>query len=153
MAEFEVVRSRSIEAPPTRIHGLIADLRAWRSWSPWEDHDPELRRSYSGAESGVGARYAWEGNRRAGKGSMEIVADEPERVALRLTFEKPWKATNDVDFTLRPAGDGATDVSWRMRGENRGVAAVFARAMSMDRLVGRDFEKGLERLKAAAEGG
>lgn len=151
MADFEVVRSTKVEAPPARVHGLIDDFRQWRAWSPWEDVDPDLRRDYSGAESGVGARYAWEGNRRAGKGSMEIVESTPERIALRLAFEKPWKATNRVVFELQPAGGEATDVTWRMNGANKGVAAVFSRVVPMDRLLGRDFEKGLGRLKATAE--
>ena len=151
MAEFEVVRSTSIAAPRERVHGLIDDFRAWRAWSPWEDVDPELRREYSGPETGVGARYAWQGNRRAGKGSMEIVESTPERIELRLSFEKPWKATNRVVFELAGAGDGATETTWRMTGTNRGFAALFGRFVSMDRMIGKDFEKGLARLKAAAE--
>jgi Polyketide cyclase / dehydrase and lipid transport len=151
MADFEVVRSTTIGAPAERVHGLIDDFHAWRAWSPWEDVDPDLRRDYSGAESGVGARYAWEGNRKAGKGDMEIVGSTPERIDVRLTFEKPWKATNAVAFTLVPAGDGATDVTWRMSGTQRGLSALFGRFVSMDRLVGKDFEKGLARMKAAAE--
>jgi Polyketide cyclase / dehydrase and lipid transport len=151
MADFEVVRSTTISAPAQRVHGLIDDFHAWRAWSPWEDVDPDLRREYSGAESGVGARYAWEGNRKAGKGDMEIVGSAPERVDVRLTFEKPWKATNAVVFTLTPAGDDATEVTWRMNGTQRGMAALFGRFVSMDRLVGKDFEKGLARMKAAAE--
>jgi Polyketide cyclase / dehydrase and lipid transport len=151
MGDFEVVRSTRISAPAERIHGLIDNFRAWRSWSPWEDLDPELRREYSGSESGVGARYAWEGNRKAGKGSMEIVGSTPERVDVRLTFERPWKATNAVSFTLAPAGDGETDVTWRMTGTQRGFAALFGKLISMDRMVGKDFEKGLTRMKSAAE--
>jgi hypothetical protein len=151
MGDFEVVRSTRISAPAERIHGLIDNFRAWRSWSPWEDLDPELRREYSGSESGVGARYAWEGNRKAGKGDMEIVGSTPERVDVRLTFERPWKATNAVSFTLAPAGDGETDVTWRMTGTQRGFAALFGKLISMDRMVGKDFEKGLTRMKSAAE--
>jgi polyketide cyclase/dehydrase/lipid transport protein len=151
MPDFEVVRSTRIDAPAERVRGLIDDFHAWRAWSPWEDVDPDLRREYSGAESGVGARYAWEGNRKAGKGDMEIVGSEPERVDVRLTFEKPWKATNAVTFTLVPAGESATDVTWRMTGRQRGLAGLFGRIVSMDRLVGKDFEKGLARMKAAAE--
>src|SRR5918992_5891418 len=100
MGDFEVVRETTIAAPRERVHGLIDDFRAWRSWSPWEEVDPNLKRDYSGAESGVGARYAWEGNRKAGKGSMEIVSSTAERIELRLVFEKPWKATNGVVFEL-----------------------------------------------------
>jgi hypothetical protein len=153
MADYEVVRSTTIAAPAERLHGLIDDFHAWRAWSPWEDVDPELRRDYSGAESGVGARYAWEGNRKAGKGNMEIVDSTPDRVDVRLSFEKPWQATNAVAFTLAPAGDGATEVTWRMRGTNKGFAAIFTKVFSMDRMLGKDFEKGLARMKAAAESG
>jgi hypothetical protein len=134
------------------VHGLIDDFHQWRQWSPWEDLDPDLKREYSGAESGAGSRYAWEGNRKAGKGQMEMVDSTPERVGVKLTFEKPFKASNDVAFELAPAGDG-TEVTWRMTGEHKGLAGVFGRVMGMDRLVGKDFEKGLARLKTAAESG
>jgi carbon monoxide dehydrogenase subunit G len=81
---------------------------------------------------------------------MEIVSSTPEAIGLKLAFRKPWTATNDVTFTFVPAGDG-TEVTWRMTGETRGTAALFAKVFSMDRMVGRDFEKGLARLKAVAE--
>ena len=153
MGDFEVTRSTTIDAPRERVRGLIDDFHEWRKWSPWEDVDPDLKRDYSGAESGPGAKYAWEGNRKAGKGNMEIVSSSPERVDVRLVFEKPWKATNQVAFELRPAAGESTEVTWRMNGTNRGFAAVFARFVPMDRLVGKDFEKGLARMKATAEGG
>ena len=152
MADFEVARSRTIAAPPERIHGLIDDFHQWRSWSPWEDVDPDLQRDYSGAQSGEGARYAWEGNRKAGKGNMEIVDSKPDHVEVRLTFEKPWKATNRVVFQLAPEAQG-TEVTWRMYGEHKGVMKVLSKVMSMDRMVGKDFEKGLDRLKRQAESG
>jgi hypothetical protein len=151
MGDFEVVRGTTIAAPRERVHGLIDDFHAWREWSPWEDLDPNLKRDYSGAESGVGAKYAWEGNRKAGKGDMEIVSSTPERIEVRLVFEKPWKASNQVVYELTPAGGAATDVTWRMRGRTTGFAALFGRIFTMDRLVGKDFEKGLARMKAAAE--
>jgi hypothetical protein len=151
MGDFEVSRSATIAAPPRRLHELIDDFHQWRSWSPWEDVDPNLQREYSGADSGVGARYAWEGNRKAGKGSMEIVESTPQRVELRLVFEKPWKADNRVVFDLVPSGDNVTQVTWRMLGTTTGVGALFSKVVPMDRMVGKDFEKGLERMKSAAE--
>ena len=126
------------------------DFHEWPAWSPWEDVDPALQRTYSGPDSGVGAHYAWSGNRKAGSGSMEITSSTPEEIDLRLSFLKPWKATNDVTFTLVPVG-GGTEVTWRMTGEQKGAAAVFGKVFNMDKLLGKDFEKGLARLKAAAE--
>ena len=70
---FTVERSATVDAPAESIYPHIADFHRWTSWSPWEGVDPDLRRSYTGPESGIGAKYAWSGNRKAGRGSMEIV--------------------------------------------------------------------------------
>lgn len=152
MPEFEVSRSTTVLADPERVHELVDDLRAWQQWSPWEQLDPDLQREYSGAESGVGARYAWSGNKKAGAGSMEITASTPEEVRVRLVFLKPFKAENDVDFTIRPVADG-TAVTWRMRGQQKGLMGLVGRFLPMDKLVGKDFERGLAQLKECAERG
>ena len=152
-ATFTVERSTTVEASAARIYPHLVDFHAWTAWSPWEDIDPAMRRSYSGAGAGLGARYAWDGNRKAGRGSMEIVrADEPERVGIDLAFEKPFKSRNDTVFVLEEAGPGRTRVTWTMTGPMTLMARVFGIVMSMDKLVGRDFEKGLARLKAVDEG-
>jgi hypothetical protein len=150
MSTYEVVRSTTIAADPALVHRLVNDFHEWPKWSPWEDLDPGMERTHSGAASGVGAHYAWKGNRRAGEGSMEIRSSTPEQVALTVSFLKPWKATNDIVLSLAPSGDG-TDVTWTLRGEQKGLMSVVGRVVPMDRLVGKDFEKGLARLKATAE--
>ncbi|MBF6077717.1 SRPBCC family protein [Nocardia beijingensis] len=152
MAEFEVVRSAVITADPARVHGLINDFRKWVEWSPWEDLDPQLQRSYSGAESGVGARYAWSGNRKAGAGSMEIIGSADREISVRLEFLKPMKATNMVTFLLDPVETG-TEVTWRMTGRQTGLMGVIGKFIPMDKFVGRDFEKGLARMQEAVMAG
>jgi hypothetical protein len=147
---FTVSRSTTIAAAPAAVRALVEDFRTWRTWSPWEDVDPQLARTYTGADSGVGAHYAWVGNRKAGAGSMEIVASTPESLRIALEFLKPWRASNDVVFTFAPDGDG-TRVTWTMSGVHAGLAKVFARFVDTDKLVGPDFEKGLARLKELAE--
>jgi uncharacterized protein YndB with AHSA1/START domain len=149
---YTVERSATMDAPPTRIYRQIADFHNWTNWSPWEDVDPQLRRTYSGAESGRGAVYSWSGNRKAGQGRMEIVeATEPSKVQIDLVFEKPWKARSDTLFTIEPAGDGSR-VTWTMTGQKSFMTKVMGVFTSMDKMVGPDFEKGLARLKAATEG-
>ncbi|MEU1999552.1 SRPBCC family protein [Nocardia gamkensis] len=149
MAEFEVVRSAVVTAEPARVHRLINDFHKWVEWSPWEDLDPQLQRSYSGADSGVGARYAWSGNRKAGAGSMEIIGSADREIGVRLDFLKPMKATNMVTFILDPVETG-TEVTWRMTGRQTGLMGVIGKFIPMDKFVGRDFEKGLARLQQAA---
>lgn len=154
MASFRVSRTASMDADPGRVHALVNDFRAWTAWSPWEDLDPNLDRVYAGAETGVGAQYAWSGNRKAGAGSMEILASVPERIDLVVVFMRPFKATNDISFTFTPtsgaAGEG-TVVEWAMTGQNSGLRALLGRLIPMDKIVGKDFEKGLARLKETAE--
>ena len=151
MPSFELSRSTTVAAPPERVHALLDDFRAWRQWSPWEDVDPDLRRTYTGPERGVGAHYAWVGNKKAGEGTMEVVEDTPSTVAVDLRFLKPFEATNLTRFDLEPAGDG-TRVVWTMTGERNLAFAVMGK-LFFDKAIGKDFDKGLARLKAAAEKG
>ena len=150
MGSYTVERSITVKAPPSRLHGLVDDFHRWTLWSPWEDLDPALERTYSGPDHGVGAHYAWSGNRKAGRGSMEITGSSPDGVDLTIEFLKPFRSTSQTRFVLEPNGAG-TRVRWVMTGEHAGLMALFGKVMSMDKLIGPDFEKGLARLKAVAE--
>jgi uncharacterized protein YndB with AHSA1/START domain len=148
---FRIERAATIQAPPDRIFPLINDFRNWTRWSPWEKMDPALKRTYSGAPSGPGAVYEWEGNKKVGKGRMEIVdAPPPSRVTIKLDFLKPFEAHNTADFTLTSQG-GSTLVTWAMHGPNIFLSKVMGMFVNMDRMIGKDFETGLANLKTAAE--
>jgi hypothetical protein len=149
--QFRIERSTRIKASPDRIYPLLDDFHRWGGWSPWEKLDPDLRRTYSGAERGPGAVYHWVGNKKVGEGQMEITgASAPTELTIKLDFLKPFEAHNITHFTLRPDAD-ATAVTWAMTGTSPYMMKVMGVFVSMDRLVGRDFEAGLANLKAAAE--
>ena len=150
--EFLVQRRTTIAAPAEAVYPLIDDFHRWIEWSPWEGIDPKLDRAYSGAESGVGAIYEWGGNRKAGAGQMEITsADPPREVVIALTFHRPFKSSSTARFTLTPT-DAGTEVVWAMAGPKTLMTRVMGVFMSMDKMIGPDFEKGLSQLAAAAEG-
>jgi uncharacterized protein YndB with AHSA1/START domain len=147
---YTVERSRTIDAPAERVFPLIADFRQWTRWSPWEDVDPDLHRSYSGAESGVGAVYGWSGNRKAGAGRMQILRAEPNsRVEVDLQFEKPFRSRNTSTFVLEPLGD-RTRVTWRMTGPRPAFMRLTQKFFDMDKLIGKDFDRGLDRMALVA---
>jgi uncharacterized protein YndB with AHSA1/START domain len=148
---FTVERSTTIDAPPGRVYEQLVDFRNWPAWSPWEQLDPAMRRTYSGAASGTGAVYEWSGNRKAGQGRMEITdAVEPTSVRIDLRFDKPFPAQNVSAFTVEPRGTSSF-VTWRMTGPLNLVMRVIGVVRSMDAMVGPDFEKGLAALKAVTE--
>jgi uncharacterized protein YndB with AHSA1/START domain len=147
---FTVERSASIAAAPETVYDLIADFHKWPQWSPWEELDPGMTRTHSGAESGVGAKYAWSGNRKAGQGDMTITqVAAPRQVKIALNFLKPFKASNVTTFTLTPEGRG-TKVLWSMTGPEPLLMRIFHFVFNMDKMVGKDFEKGLAKLDKAA---
>jgi hypothetical protein len=148
---YTVERSTTIDAPPGRVYQQVADFHSWRNWSPWEGLDPDLRRTYSGSETGRGAVYEWAGNRKAGAGRMEITeATDPTSVSIDLHFLKPFKAQNQAVFHIRPEGSGS-HVTWTMTGRRTLVTKIMGIVKSMDAMIGPDFEKGLASLKSAVE--
>jgi uncharacterized protein YndB with AHSA1/START domain len=148
---FQIQRSISINTPPDKVFPHINDFHKWDSWSPWEKLDPNLQRTHSGAPSGKGAIYAWEGNSNVGSGRMEILeSTPPSRILIKLDFLKPFEAHNQTEFKME--GSGPTTVVWTMTGAQAFPMKVMGVFMSMDNMVGKDFEKGLASLKAVAEG-
>ena len=148
---FTVHRSMTMKAPPDKVFALVNDLHNWGQWSPWEKLDPAMKRTHSGAASGTGAVYAWDGNSDAGAGRMEITESVPSsKIVITLDFTKPWASSNTTLFELTPKGDSTT-VSWTMSGPSPYITKLMTTFVSMDKLVGGDFEKGLSAIKVIAE--
>jgi hypothetical protein len=148
---FQVQRSLRINASADKIFPLINNMRGMNTWNPFAEADPEIKITYTGPESGKGARYQWTGNSKVGEGSIEITdVSEPSRVALRLDMLKPLEGHNTVVFTLVPSG-AETEVTWAMSGERPFIGKVMDAVFNMDRMVGGQFEKGLAKLKTIAE--
>lgn len=149
--EFKLVRSTKMSAPPEKIFPHVNNLRLWDAWSPWAKLDPNAKNSFEGPASGVGAAMSWSGNKKIGEGRMTITESMPsELIGFRLDFVKPFKTTTTAEFAFRPEGS-QTRVTWSMSGKSNSFAKVFGLLMNCDDLAGRDFEKGLARLKAVAE--
>jgi uncharacterized protein YndB with AHSA1/START domain len=148
---LRVQRSVSINAPPERIFSLISDFHHWVTWSPYEQKDPAMKRTYSGAERGRGAVYAWDGDKNVGSGRMEILdVSAPSKIVIKLDFFKPFEGHNTAEFTMLPQGDG-THVTWLMHGPANFMSRLIQVFMNLDNMIGKDFEAGLANLKTITE--
>ena len=148
---FRIERSRDIKASPERIFALINDLRSWGDWSPYEKRDPQMHRTFSGADSGKGAVYQWDGDKNVGAGRMEIVdITPPSRIVIKLDFIRPIEGHNTAEFTMTPRGD-MTRVTWAMFGPAPFISKLMQVFISFDKMIGKDFEQGLNNLKTLAE--
>jgi uncharacterized protein YndB with AHSA1/START domain len=150
-ADFRIQRSALIAAPAQAVFAQVNDFRKWLAWSPWEKMDPALKRTYEGPPAGTGAKYAWQGNKNVGEGQMTITESRPgELVRIKLEFVKPFAATNTAEFTFKPEG-GGTAVTWSMTGRNNFMAKAVSMFMSLEKMVGGQFEQGLAQMKSLVE--
>lgn len=148
---FRVERSVSVKAEPAKVFALLNDFHQFGSWSPWQSLDPAMKVTHSGAASGPGAVYEWVGNDAVGAGRMEILKAVPNAgVTVKLDFLKPFEGHNTTEYTLTTGADGTT-VTWAMFGPSPYISKVMGVFVSMDRMIGKDFERGLAQLKAVAE--
>ena len=148
---FRVQRSATMNAPAEKIFPYLEGLKRWTEWSPYEGRDPQMKRAYSGADSGKGAVYEWDGNDNVGKGRMEIVDSKPpSKVVIKLDFLKPFEGHNTAELTVEPKG-GQTIVTWAMYGPSTFMTKLIGMFMDMDDMIGRDFAAGLAKLKTVVE--
>ncbi|MFM8900211.1 MAG: SRPBCC family protein [Burkholderiales bacterium] len=148
---FRMERSITINAPADKVFPLINDLGQWAAWSPWEKKDAAMKRKLSNPSAGVGASYDWQGNSEVGTGRMQITeSTAPSKLVIQLDFIEPFAARNTSAFNLAPEG-GSTRVTWSLEGQNNFVSKLMQVFVSMDSMVGPDYEAGLKALKALAE--
>ncbi|MFT3840824.1 MAG: SRPBCC family protein [Myxococcaceae bacterium] len=147
---FTVQRKTTVNAPPEVVYGVVNDFHHFGDWSPWASMDPSMKTTYAGPESGKGASYAWVGNDKVGEGKMTITDSTPQKVTVALEFIKPFAASDEVVWAITPNGAN-TDFSWTMNGKSNFIFKAFGVFKDMDKMVGDDFQRGLDKLKTVAE--
>jgi hypothetical protein len=149
--EYRVMRSASVSAPPAAVFPQVNDFHNWEAWSPWAKLDPAMKQTYDGTPAGTGASYSWAGNSKVGEGRMTITDSRPnDLVRIKLDFIKPFASTADTEFTFKPEGDQSR-VTWTMSGRKNFMTKMFGLFVSMDKMIGKDFEKGLAQMKTVVE--
>ena len=149
--DYRLTRSTVITAPAAAVFAQVNDLRKWDDWSPWAKLDPAAKVTFEGPPAGAGAVFKWAGNDKVGAGTMTITESKPnERVATRTDFVKPFAGTSHSDFIFSATGD-QTNVIWTMSGTHNFIAKAMCLVMSMEQMLGPDFEKGLAQLKQVVE--
>jgi hypothetical protein len=150
-SDFRVARSVIISAPPPTVFAQVNDFHKWEAWNPWGKIDPAMKQTYEGAPAGVGSIYTWTGNNEVGQGRMTIIESRPsDLVRIKLDFLKPFAATNMAEFTFTPEGN-QTAVTWSMTGQKNFIAKAIHLFMSMEKMIGGQFAKGLAEMKSIAE--
>ena len=141
---YDTSRSRTIMAPTSVIFSYVNDFKEWPKWSPWsESFEGDMKITYDGNNSGIGAKYYWTGE-ESGDGNMEIINSTPYKsIDQKINFTAPFESTSDIYWTFEETTDGVI-VTWGMKGD----MSFFMRpiAAGMDEAMEKDFLRGLEKL-------
>ena len=146
---IHVERTISIDAPRATVFPLINGYKSFNEWSPWFELDPQAKYTYEGPAEGVGAKMSWVGDPGTlGSGSQTITASvDSSRVLTDVDFGQ-----GTAKQVIALSGDGQkTTVTWGIDldlGMNP-VGRYFG--LMFDGMIGKDFEKGLAKLKKYAE--
>mgnify|MGYP003672550523 CR=1 FL=1 len=151
---YNVSRSIEISRPKSEVFDYLRSLKKMDDWSPWARKDPNMEKKFSGVDGEVGATSYWLGNKDVGEGEQEVkkIVDG-ERIESELRFFKPWKSTSDCYLDVHDVGNGNTKVTWGFAGNNKFPMSIFSLFVSMDKMVGKDFEEGMRNLKTVIEKG
>jgi uncharacterized protein YndB with AHSA1/START domain len=146
-----VERSTFIAAEPAAVFGVLNGFTQFNQWSPWADLDPTAIYTLDGPTAGVGAKASWSStDPNVGAGSQEIVESVPnERIKLRLLFEG-YELDSYSLYLLSPEGRG-TRLTWAYETDFHGKLLNRYFGLLLERMIGRDYEKGLAKLKALVE--
>jgi hypothetical protein len=87
---YRFERTVTIAAPAEQVHGHIATFAAMDKWSPWNEHDPNMKKTTEGTDGTIGAVWKWEGNDDVGKGQQRLDSLTPTLIQTHLHFLEPF---------------------------------------------------------------
>ena len=149
---YDVSRSIEIEKPKDVVFTVLRSLKRQDEWSPWAKKDPNMKKEFRGTDGEVGSVSYWLGNKEVGEGEQEITKIiDGEKIEGELRFMKPFKSESNCYFITDETSGGGTKVTWGFSGNNKFPMSIMMLFMSMDKMVGKDFEEGLSSLKTLME--
>ena len=146
---YTVSRSAVINAPDSVVYYNVVDFNKFLKWNPWSRMEPTAPVVITGNIGAPGHMYRWVG-KELGKGHMQLQEVKPFADAeFQLTFEEPFKsvAQNHFSFSKTTAG---TEVTWTMEGQSDAAVDKWM-YLTMDQMMGKDFDNGLVNLKELSE--
>lgn len=148
--EYSIERQITINKTKQEVFDYVRFLKNQEHYNKWVMVDPAMKKNFKGTDGTVGFVYAWDGNKKAGKGEQEIKQlRDGESMGMELRFEKPFAGTATAFFSTTSAQAGQTTVKWGMNGSS----AFPMNAMNplIIGMLGKDLELSLFNLKTNLE--
>lgn len=151
--DYAVERTVVINKPKQEVFDYLKYLKNQDNFSKWASMDPQMKKTYRGTDATPGFVSAWESdNKDVGTGEQEIKKIiEGERIDYELRFIKPFESTEQAFITTTSVGDDQTKVTWGFNGHMKYPMNIFMLFMDFEKMIGDDFQTGLDKLKIIME--
>tara|TARA_R110002049_G_scaffold85844_5_gene218266 strand:- start:1399 stop:2280 length:882 start_codon:yes stop_codon:yes gene_type:complete len=128
----------------------VIDFKNWEAWSAWVEKEPSTVITLSEQTKGVGGAYSWVD--KDGAGTMKTTETVPN-TSIQQDMQFADFPAFDISWNFNPNEDGSTDVTWTISGKDLplGFKAYSAFSGGMEKQIGPDFERGLEKLDSTVQ--
>ncbi|NEU07503.1 SRPBCC family protein [Flavihumibacter sp. R14] len=146
---YNVTRMTTIKASDSVVYKNVVDFNDFLKWNPWTRMEPGASVKVTGEAGKPGHFYQWSGE-DLGKGNMKLLEVKPYSAAdFELMFEEPLESKAQCHFSFEKVSDG-TQVTWNMQGQSNDALDKWM-YLTMDNMLGKDFDSGLKNLKELLE--
>ena len=151
--DFNYEKSIMINAPRSVVWENTNSLGDMDKWSPWDEYDPDMQKSWEGTDGTVGAKQSWTSPvEQVGTGSQTITGLYPdEKIETLLEFKEPFESEAQA-YVVLTEKDGGTEATWGFKSKMPYPSNIFMLLMDMESAMDKDFGRGLEKLKELSEG-
>lgn len=151
--EYAVEKQIEINKPIQEVYNYVVLLKNQNNYSKWATTDPDMEKTFTGVDGTVGFVSAWKSvDKNVGSGEQEITRIDPgKRIDYELRFKEPMEDTNRAHMTVDSVGENKTLVKWGFDGEMKYPSNIMLLLLDFDKLIGGDFEYGLNKLKTILE--
>jgi len=148
---LKVQRSVEMSAAPDVVFAQLNDFHHWAAWSPWDQKDPSMKRTYPGSPVGIGAGYSWESSSQ-GEGKLTIVQSTPPNM-LTVQVESLRSRDTSGTMTFRVTSSDSRDstVTWSLTLDNSLTSRGLSLFSNLGATLDEDFRTGLAELKRVSE--
>ena len=149
--DVPVSRSILIKAPKEAVFVQMVQFRNWPNWSPWYKIDSTMKFTYSGTDGQPGSSYTWAGiENKTGAGEMKNTGVEGTTMNFDVLFTKPREGSAHGILKAEDTA-GMTKATWSFSIHTPFPFNAMCAFISMDKLLGGDFESGLSNMKQYVE--
>jgi hypothetical protein len=133
------------------VFSFLKETKNQDRFSVWNMKDPQMKKTYSGADGTVGFVYSWDSqDKNVGAGSQEITGMLPnKKIDYQMRFLRPMQNTATASFVLDKLNEHCTSVTWSFRSPTKFPMSLFSPIFK--NILGKQLQQSLNNLKLLLE--